>query len=65
MLRCVHTWAWLSTQHFKLLKGNLFIKRGEYIPLMNPGEDGTIYEPYKEPDKKVIVKPIFTILDKL
>jgi hypothetical protein len=32
---------------------------------MNTGEDGTIYKPFKEPNKKFKVKPIFTILDKL
>ncbi|MFH0893495.1 MAG: hypothetical protein V2A54_03575 [Bacteroidota bacterium] len=41
--------------------GILKIKEGQYGPTKS-SNDGTIYEPYKEPDKKFIANPKFTIV---
>ncbi len=44
-----------------LVTGKLKIVDGNYTPART-STDGTIYEPYKEPDKKFISFPVFTIV---
>jgi hypothetical protein len=44
-----------------MVSGKLKIKIGKRLPAKT-STDGTIYEPYKEPDKKFIVYPVFTIV---
>lgn len=44
-----------------LVTGKLKIKAGKYLPAKT-STDGKIYEPYKEPDKKYIVRPVFKII---
>jgi hypothetical protein len=46
-----------------LVKGILKVKEGEYGPVKSSNDDGTIYEPYKEPDKLFVLKPQFTIFE--
>lgn len=41
--------------------GKLKVVEGERHPAKTSNE-GRIYEPYKEPDKKFIAEPVFTIL---
>ena len=45
-----------------LITGNLKIIEGRTLPAKT-STNGTIYEPYKEPDKKFISKPSFTIIN--
>jgi len=42
--------------------GKLKIVKGKLFPAKT-SNNGTIYEPYKEPDKKYIIKPVFAILE--
>jgi hypothetical protein len=42
--------------------GKLRIAKGVLFPPKS-STDGTIYEPYKEPDKKFIDNPVFIIID--
>jgi hypothetical protein len=44
-----------------LVKGSLKIIEGK-MGNVKTSNDGKIYEPYKEPDKKFIIKPVFTIV---
>jgi hypothetical protein len=44
------------------VSGILKIVEGEYHSAKT-STDGKIYEPYKEPDKKFIEKPVFTIIN--
>lgn len=44
-----------------LVSGKLKIVEGKYESAKSSA-DGKIYEPYKEPDKKFIIKPTFTIV---
>lgn len=44
-----------------MLTGKLKIVEGKMIPAKT-STDGKIYEPYKEPDKKFIIDPTFTII---
>jgi len=43
------------------VSGQLKIVEGEYGPTLS-SNDGTIYEPVKDPDRKYICKPCFTIV---
>jgi len=45
-----------------MVTGKLKIVIGKTFPAKT-STDGTIYEPYKEPDKMFIIKPSFTILN--
>lgn len=45
-----------------IVSGKLKIIIGETFPAKE-SENGTIYEPYKEPDKMFIIEPTFKILD--
>ena len=44
-----------------LVTGRLKIIEGQRMPAKT-STDGKIYEPYKEPDKKFISKPVFSIV---
>jgi hypothetical protein len=44
------------------VKGKLMLKKGKFREALSEKE-GSIYEPYKEPDKKFLVDPEFTIMD--
>lgn len=45
------------------VKGALKIMEGQLMPTKS-SNNGKIYEPYKEPDKLFIAKPVFTIVDR-
>ena len=45
-----------------LVTGKLKIVVGKYRPTKT-STDGKIYEPYKEPDKKFIVRPTFKVIE--